>query len=66
MIFNRIKELKAQGLRIGITFSQFDLLHAGHVAMLVKLRIIAITSFADYKTMLVGIALKRMHPFKVL
>ena len=34
MIFNRIKELKAQGLRIGITFSQFDLLHAGHVAML--------------------------------
>jgi glycerol-3-phosphate cytidylyltransferase len=34
MIFNRIKELKAQGLRIGITFSQFDLLHAGHIAML--------------------------------
>lgn len=34
MIFNRIKELKSQGLRIGITFSQFDLLHAGHVAML--------------------------------
>ena len=34
MIFNRIKELKQQGLRIGITFSQFDLLHAGHVAML--------------------------------
>lgn len=34
MIFNKIKELKEQGLRIGITFSQFDLLHAGHVAML--------------------------------
>jgi glycerol-3-phosphate cytidylyltransferase len=34
MIFNKIKELKAQGLRIGITFSQFDLLHAGHIAML--------------------------------
>ena len=36
MIFNRIKELKQQGLRIGITFSQFDLLHAGHVAMLAE------------------------------
>jgi glycerol-3-phosphate cytidylyltransferase len=34
MIFNRIKELKEQGLRIGITFSQFDMLHAGHIAML--------------------------------
>jgi len=34
MIFNRVKELKEQGLKIGITFSQFDLLHAGHVAML--------------------------------
>lgn len=34
MIFNKIKELKSQGLKIGITFSQFDLLHAGHVAML--------------------------------
>lgn len=34
MIFNKIKELKAQGLRIGITFSTFDLLHAGHIAML--------------------------------
>jgi glycerol-3-phosphate cytidylyltransferase len=34
MIFNKIKELKSQGLRIGITFSQFDLLHAGHIAML--------------------------------
>ena len=34
MIFNRIKELKLQGLRIGIVFSQFDILHAGHIAML--------------------------------
>jgi glycerol-3-phosphate cytidylyltransferase len=36
MIFNRIKELKAQGKKIGITFSQFDLLHAGHIAMLAE------------------------------
>jgi glycerol-3-phosphate cytidylyltransferase len=36
MIFNHIKELKAQGKRIGITFSQFDLLHAGHIAMLAE------------------------------
>lgn len=34
MIFSRIKELKQQGLKIGIVFSQFDLLHAGHIAML--------------------------------
>lgn len=34
MIFNKIKELKAQGLKIGIVFSAFDLLHAGHIAML--------------------------------
>lgn len=34
MIFNNIKELKKQGLTIGITFSTFDLLHAGHIAML--------------------------------
>jgi glycerol-3-phosphate cytidylyltransferase len=34
MIFNRIKDLKDKGLKIGITFSQFDLLHAGHIAML--------------------------------
>jgi glycerol-3-phosphate cytidylyltransferase len=34
MIFNKIKELKKQGLKIGITFSTFDLFHAGHVAML--------------------------------
>jgi glycerol-3-phosphate cytidylyltransferase len=36
MIFNHIKELKAEGKRIGITFSQFDLLHAGHIAMLAE------------------------------
>ena len=34
MIFNHIKQLKADGKRIGITFSTFDLLHAGHIAML--------------------------------
>ena len=34
MIFNKIKELKEQGHVIGITFSTFDLLHAGHIAML--------------------------------
>lgn len=34
MIFNKIQELKKQGMKIGITFSQFDMLHAGHVAML--------------------------------
>jgi len=36
MIFNHIKELKAEGKRIGITFSQFDMLHAGHIAMLAE------------------------------
>jgi glycerol-3-phosphate cytidylyltransferase len=36
MIFNKIKELKHQGLKIGITFSTFDLFHAGHVAMLAE------------------------------
>jgi glycerol-3-phosphate cytidylyltransferase len=36
MIFNRIKELKVQGKKIGITFSQFDMLHAGHIAMLAE------------------------------
>jgi glycerol-3-phosphate cytidylyltransferase len=38
MIFNHIKELKAQGKKIGITFSTFDMLHAGHVAMLSEAR----------------------------
>lgn len=36
MIFNKIKELKAKGTRIGIVFSSFDLLHAGHIAMLAE------------------------------
>jgi glycerol-3-phosphate cytidylyltransferase len=36
MIFNKIKELKTKGLKIGITFSTFDLFHAGHVAMLAE------------------------------
>jgi len=36
MIFNKIKDLKDKGLKIGITFSQFDLLYAGHVAMLAE------------------------------
>ena len=34
MIFNHIKVLKSQGKKIGITFSTFDMLHAGHIAML--------------------------------
>jgi len=36
MIFNKIKDLKAEGKKIGITFSQFDLLHSGHIAMLAE------------------------------
>lgn len=37
MIFNKIKELKEQGKKIGITFSAFDLgPHAGHIAMLAE------------------------------
>jgi glycerol-3-phosphate cytidylyltransferase len=34
MIFNKIRQLKQDGKKIGITFSTFDLLHAGHIAML--------------------------------
>lgn len=34
MIFNHIKKLKDEGKKIGITFSTFDMLHAGHIAML--------------------------------
>ena len=34
MIFNHVKKLKQEGKRIGITYSTFDLLHAGHIAML--------------------------------
>jgi glycerol-3-phosphate cytidylyltransferase len=36
LIFNRIKELKSEGKKIGITFSTFDMLHAGHIAMLAE------------------------------
>jgi len=36
MIFNHIKQLKAEGKKIGITFSTFDMLHAGHIAMLAE------------------------------
>jgi len=34
MIFNKVKQLKAEGKRIGAVFSQFDILHAGAIAML--------------------------------
>ena len=34
MIFNKIKQLNEEGKRLGITFSTFDMLHAGHIAML--------------------------------
>ena len=35
MIFNKVRELKEAGKKIGITFSTFDLgPHAGHIAML--------------------------------
>jgi len=36
MIFNKIKKLREDGLKVGITFSTFDLFHAGHVAMLAE------------------------------
>ena len=38
MIFNKVKKLKEEGLKIGITFSTFDLLHAGHIAMLSEVK----------------------------
>jgi len=38
MIFNKIKQLKAEGQKIGIVFSTFDLLHAGHIAMLAEVK----------------------------
>ena len=34
MIFNHVRRLTEEGKKIGITFSTFDMLHAGHVAML--------------------------------
>jgi glycerol-3-phosphate cytidylyltransferase len=36
MIFNKVRQLKEQGKKIGITFSTFDMLHAGHIAMLAE------------------------------
>ena len=36
MIFNHIRKLKDDGKKIGITFSTFDLMHAGHIAMLAE------------------------------
>ncbi len=36
MIFNHIRKLKDDGKKIGITFSTFDILHAGHIAMLAE------------------------------
>lgn len=36
MIFNNIKKLKDKNLKIGIVTSSFDLLHAGHIAMLAE------------------------------
>lgn len=43
MIFNKIKQLKSEKKRIGIVFSQFDLLHAGHIAMLAEVK-----NYCDY------------------
>lgn len=36
MIFNKIRTLKEENKKIGIVFSSFDLLHAGHIAMLAE------------------------------
>jgi glycerol-3-phosphate cytidylyltransferase len=36
MILNHIRKLKEDGKKIGITFSTFDMLHAGHIAMLAE------------------------------
>ena len=38
MIFNHVRKLKEEGKKIGITFSTFDMLHAGHIAMLAEAR----------------------------
>jgi len=38
MIFNKIKSIKAKGMKVGIVFSTFDLLHAGHIAMLAEVK----------------------------
>ena len=36
MIFNHIRRLKDEGKKVGITFSTWDLFHAGHIAMLAE------------------------------
>ena len=36
MIFNHIKKQTSEGKKIGITVSPFDMLHAGHIAMLAE------------------------------
>lgn len=36
MIFNHVRRLTDEGKKIGITFSTFDMLHAGHIAMLAE------------------------------
>jgi glycerol-3-phosphate cytidylyltransferase len=36
VIFNHIRRLKDEGKKVGITFSTFDLFHAGHIAMLAE------------------------------
>jgi glycerol-3-phosphate cytidylyltransferase len=36
VIFNHVRKLKEDGKKIGITFSTFDMLHAGHIAMLAE------------------------------
>jgi glycerol-3-phosphate cytidylyltransferase len=36
MIFNHVRRLKDEGKKIGIVFSSFDMLHAGHIAMLAE------------------------------
>ena len=38
MIFNVVRELKLAGKKIGFVASQFDCLHAGHIAMLSEAR----------------------------
>ena len=38
MIFNKVKQLKQEGFKIGIVFSAFDLFHSGHIAMLAEAR----------------------------
>jgi glycerol-3-phosphate cytidylyltransferase len=36
LIFNHIRKLRDEGKKVGITFSTFDLFHAGHIAMLAE------------------------------